>query len=186
MAELTVFRTSNPVALASFESAVEEYKAWSDRIREFARSAHPDAHPMVGTAWGQDRFDGISMVDPIPDGWRVQKQKLGSTYLVPKRSVKAGKEAATRMDELHRAPDVRASLPGMPNVVWMGMGTTSPGVHPDLEQGALYVTWSGDPTGDKANAGFSKTAETVDLNLWERVKLSDYYALKEAKESVDA
>lgn len=181
--EPTVFKTSDPRVLESFTKAKDAHAEWRKAIHEFTKSVHPEAGPMVGTTWGVDNFDGISLVDPIPDGWRVMKQKRGADFLVPKRSVKAGKAAGAQLDALRKAPDVRASLLGMPNLVWHGMGSTSPGVDDRLEDGVLYVTWSTDPI--KADKGFSNTAE-LDLDIWERVKLSEFYALKEAKEQVSA
>lgn len=180
-----IFKTTDPVALLAYEEAITEYQLWTDRILAFAKEVHPDAKPMTSTTWGEHRLGGVSKVDPIPDGWRVDKNKSGyEEYLVPRRSVKEGKAWAKRLDELRQAPNVRSALPGMPTNVFSGLALLNPGI--EERDGTLYVIWSEDPRRDKADTGFSKV-DAVDESIWEHMKLSEWYAMKEAeKESVDA
>jgi hypothetical protein len=175
-----VFRTTHPEVLTAFKQAVDAYDKWGKRIRAFAKEVHPDAKPMVSEAWGDRQLGGISMVEPIPDGWRIDNNKAGyPRYLVPRRSVKAGKEWAKRLDELRNAPSIRSALPGMPSNVVSGISLLNPGL--EERNGVLYATWAEDPRRSKADTGFSKT-DTVEESIWEQVKLSEYYAIKESEE----
>lgn len=170
----TVFRTSDPAVLAAYNDAIAEHKKWGKEIEAFGREVHPDAKPMVGWAWGERRFDGLSVVDPVPHGWRVKSQKRGEDFMVPNKSLKAGKEWAKRMKELYSAPNVRGALPGMPTNVFSGSTLMHPGI--DEKDGVLYAVWSNDPR--NADTGFSKV-EKLDESLWEQMKLSEWYAMQE-------
>lgn len=171
----TVFRSSHPTVLTAYKESIAKYKAWGKQIVAFAREVHPDARPMVGWAWGERRFDGLTIVDPLPDGWRVKSQKNGEDFMVPNKSLKAGKAWAKRMKELYSAPNVREALPGMVTNVFNGHTLMHPGI--EEVDGVLYAVWSHDPR--EADTGFSKE-EKLDETLWEQMKLSEWYAMQEA------
>lgn len=178
--DLVVFKTCNEEVLASFHEAVVQHRAWADAIQTFAKEVHPDAKPMVRREnfGGGDRFDGVSVVDPAPEGWRVKNQRTGAPIMVPRLSTKAGKAWNKRLAEVSRAPDVRASLPGMPDGALTGFSWIAPAI--EESDGYLWVKWSHDPM--DADLGWSSKHKSVDFSIWERVKLSEFYAMTERQE----
>ena len=181
MSELVVYKSAIPIVLRAWEQATSDYTDWSTGIFTFAKDVHPDAKPIVGSAWGDDRLMGLSVVDPLPDGWRVVKSRRGHDFMIPKQNTKVGKTANVMFEAVRKAPQVLSMLPGMPSVVFAKGSSYTPGTL--TMDGVLYVSWGCDP--NDSDLGFSKV-DKVDTDLWERVKLSEYYAAKEANESVPA
>lgn len=180
MSDKIVFRSTDPDVRAAYEAACAEHSEWSRKIHQLAKELlGPDAYPIVQEGWGRKSLSGFGPVpDDVPAGLRIWKPRNSLSHLVPHKSTKIGQEIAERVKELERAPDVRAALPGMPSCALDGLTIMSPGV--DVIDDAIYVYWSNDP--DAADTGWSKSAKKVDPELWQRVKLSEYYAAKEAAE----
>lgn len=182
VSDLVVFRSTDPAVRAAFLDARKRYDDWAVAIAELAREVHPDAKPMVTHSWGMERFGGITKVDPVPDGWRIDQQRAGySPMLVPRRSTKEGKAWLKRIEELRSGPNVRASLLGMPGGGAAGLAYESPGI--EIYDDCLYVIWGHDPADLDMGWNPQEAADEVDPKLWERVKLSQYYADKEAREA---
>lgn len=180
MRDLFVFRSDKQEVLDALHAAKDAYLEWSDRIEAFAAEVHPDSKPMVRrqNRGGGDRFDAVSVREPVPEGWRVKTQREGADLMVPRLSTKAGKAWNERLNEIREAPDIRSSLPGMPSGGLDGLAYVAPGI--EEHDGAVWVIWSCDP--DAMDSGWSRTSKKVDGFIWERVKLSEYYAMKEALE----
>lgn len=147
------------------------YDAWREDLRKvFADHGLEGKNPLMETGLGNPRVTGAERVDPIPAGWKV-KGKTRPDVIVPDKRLKAGREAAEILATLAQ-PDPRADLPGgMPFFCFGGVGLLTCGLR-DMA-GTVWVNWSGE----------AKAFEDVDPEVWERVKLSVYYAALEADEA---
>lgn len=179
MADLAVYRSTHQDVLAIWHSAHEQAKdigrkrrALLDELGFEGRQALIAEHNIIGVEHRQE--DG-----PIPEGWRRDSRTAGA--IVPDRRRAVGKKLGKRLDGL-TMPDLRKIMPGgMPHMVWnLAVNKLHwPGF--EFMGGALYVKWGCDPAQ-------VERAETLDLEVWERVKLSEYYAAveREAEAVADA
>ncbi|MFC9973607.1 hypothetical protein ACFVH6_22200 [Spirillospora sp. NPDC127200] len=169
------YRSTHPDVLAHWENTASAaaQQAWRDRVNAaIADLGFPDRK--FATA---GRFTVIGVEhpedEPIPDGWRRDRDL--PTAIVPARRTKTGKDIGRRLDALHR-PSPRRDLPGgMPEVAFARHSFMRCGV--ELLGGAVYVTWSDEL--DEADA------RHIDPQVWERVRLSQYYAAREAEQDGD-
>lgn len=166
----TVYRTTNPSILARLRATLAAIDEWPPKVEALmedlgvgGRKIWYDA--VTGEVFGVSR-DG----DEIPEHWRYDQRK---NCLVPRRSTKPGRAIAARLGSLRR-PDPRA-LKGMPNRTFAADGSSLLTSGVDEIDGAVYVTW-----------GAAIREREVDLNLWEPVKLSEYYTVLEAQEAAQA
>jgi hypothetical protein len=166
-ASKVVYRTSHPDALAAWHSAAAAREAWADQMKAFL-DEHGFGNRSVyighsGRVLGINHEQG----DDVPDGWRVDSR---TGHLMPRLAKKAGKAIDARLAELHQ-PDPRDAMPGMPKECFVSLALLTCGLA--LIEGALYATWSRPIPEDQ-----------VDLTVWERIKLSEYYAAVEAQQDV--
>jgi len=168
MSTVSVYRSMAPSVLAVWHEAEEQDRIYHERLTSAMAEIDPTGrrNPVV-SRWG---WVGIQRIpdEAIPDGWR-----LHDWYLVPRRSTKAGKRFAKLIDEC-RAPRVRDKLPGMPGMAVIGSHMLQPGVKQHSD-GWVYVTWAADVS-----------AQPIDLEIWEPVRLSAYYALTESEDGGEA
>lgn len=157
--DLTVYRTTNADVL----------KRWHDTnaaVTEWATTLETALEEM-GVGGRMTFYDQISgrvigvaaQAGPTPEGWRRDRSH---DRIVPARSTKPGKAIGARLDGLRR-PEVR-ELPGMPKHARPGLLT----VGLELIGGAVYAEWSRPISEDE-----------VDLTVWERVKLSEFFRVLE-------
>jgi hypothetical protein len=168
-----VYRTTHPDTIATYREACEERASWGDRVVAFAKSVN-GGNAYTTTGFGRERFVGIEVKGDPPEGWRIQTNKHGQQYLVPRRSTKAGKEAAKAFDALQYAPSAKDVLNGMPagflSGAEGGIAFFSPGARIDGD--VLTVLWGAElPKGEAERVG----------PQWERIPLSTYYADVEAR-----
>lgn len=173
MADKTVYRSTHPDVMAAWRTAQEQAIEIGRQRRELLdslgfvgiRALTTDTHIL-----GVEHLAG-----EIPAGWRRDRQT--SMAIVPNRRTKAGAEVGRQLDRL-TMPDPRLILiGGMPHMVWPDdeVRTYWPGRR--LLDGAVWVTWGCDP--EK-----SGRTVTIDPEVWQRMKLSEYYAAVEAAEEV--
>lgn len=163
----TVYRTTNPDALAAWHSGADARDAWADQMEAFL-DEHGFGKRRVyighsGRVFGIESVDG----EDLPDGWRIDSR---TGYLMPRLAKKAGKQIDGRLAELIQ-PDPRNQMPGMPKHSFVSLAMLTCGL--ELIDGALNATWSR-PIPDSV----------VDLAVWEQVKLSDYYRAVEERDEV--
>ncbi|MGC5012572.1 hypothetical protein ACLQ2R_17550 [Streptosporangium sp. DT93] len=170
MSKLTVYRTTNPSILARLHATLTAIDEWQPKVEALmedlgvgGRKIWYDA--VSGQVFGVSHDDG-----DIPEHWRYDQRKH---CLVPRRSTKPGKAIGARLDAMRR-PDPRA-LKGMPSRTFAAAEPALMTCGINEMGGALYVTWGADIH-----------EREVDLNLWERVKLSEYYAVLEAQEASES
>jgi hypothetical protein len=166
-----VYRTTDPDTVAAYRQACEERASWVDRVEAFAKSIN-GGNAYTTTGFGRESFVGIEVKGDPPQGWRIQTNKSGQQYLVPRRSTKAGKEAAQAFDALCHAPSAKDVLNGMPHGFLSGaeggIAFFSPGARIDGD--VLTVVWGAElPKSERVGP------------QWERVPLSAYYAEIEAR-----
>lgn len=86
------------------------------------------------------------------------------------------------------------ALPGMPQHVFTGMSDRRPGVELRAD-GYVYVDWGTSTSHDEvakasfysiSNDGERKESEKLSLDLWERLKASEWFALIEEREAASA
>lgn len=166
-ADLTVYRSTDPEVLRRWHDTKAAVEAWGDKLK----AALHDLGMGDRQVW-YDQISGRLMglargEGETPDGWRIDRR---TGYLVPRLTTKAGKEIGAKLSALRR-PDPR-DLIGMPKHVFVSLSLLTCGLK--LLDGALYVHWSQPIPEDE-----------VDLTLWERVRLSEYYAVVEREEAAE-
>ncbi|MFD9950545.1 hypothetical protein ACFWYW_57545 [Nonomuraea sp. NPDC059023] len=169
MSDKVVYRSTHPDVLAAWGFAARAREEWADQMKAFL-----DEHGLgKRTVWTYNVTGEVFGIedngDDIPDGWRVDSR---TGHLMPKLATKRGKAISARLKELPQ-PDPRASMPGMPAECFVSLARLVCGLA-ELG-GALYATWSREISESE-----------VDASLWERVKLSEYYAAVEAHEAAQA
>ncbi|REF00240.1 hypothetical protein [Thermomonospora umbrina] len=170
-----VYRSTHPDVLAHWDRAgsADAQTAWRARVdqviadlgfpgRRFATSDGLRGVKVTGVEHPKD--------EPVPAGWRRDGSLPGA--ITPDRRRRLGKEVAERLDGL-AAPNPRRDLPGgMPDVAFSSLRLMRPGVARLGD--AVVVTWSAEiDSGD---------AEHIDPAVWERIRLSEYYAAVEAEQ----
>ena len=170
------YRSTHPEVLAHWEKtgSAEAQTAWRDKVKaaitEFGFPS--DLRFVTTSGWADTRVAGIEHPegDEIPAGWK--RLKDFPSAITPDKRRAAGKRAAERLDALP-CPNPRKRLPGgMPAMSFIGHKIAQPGIarHGD----AVYVTWSAELEESEAN--------NLDSAVWERIKLSEYYAAKERQD----
>jgi hypothetical protein len=177
-----VYRTTDPEIKAAWDAFCEAYKRWQAACLSFAAEQGEGREPIIMSGWGDRRLAGLSHKanQLVPDGWRIVPRSWPQ-YIVPLRKTKAGRELSDRMQAL-RLP--AWTPPAMPDSIWTGNSVFHPGM--ETHGGVLYIVWGTDIESSKIEsgaAGFSK--EQFDPARWERVKLSEFYAAREAEEGRD-
>jgi hypothetical protein len=168
-----VYRSNHPDALAHRDMQPKLYEEWRSKVEGVltAFGFPQDSSLMlrgqafVGVVFPQDK--------PLPEGWR--RDRAMPEAIVPARRTTPGRKAAKLLDDLPQ-PDPRDHLPGgMPRKVFAaaGMALMSPGL--DDLGGYVVVTWSDEME--------KPTADRIDPAVWERVKLSEYWAMRETAEA---
>lgn len=161
--DVTVYRTTNPAIV----------KQWHDTnaaVTEWAKTLEAALEEM-GVGGRMAFYDSVSgrvigvaaKGGAIPEGWRRDRSH---DRIVPARSTKPGKAIGAKLDALRR-PEVR-NLPGMPKHAMPGLCLLTIGLR--FMDGAVYAKWSRPIPEDE-----------VDLSIWQRVKLSVYYAVLETE-----
>lgn len=182
MADPVVYRSTNAAVLAHWEAATgaEAQQAWRDRVdAALAELGFAGRRAIVATYLSGTEVTGVEhpASEPIPLGWRPYPG-VGATArsaIRPKRSTKDGKAAAETLAALTR-PNPRAGMPGgMPHVASSAVGMAFMRAAMQLMDGALYVRWPEEPA--------DVDLRRIDTKVWERVRLSEYYA---AREKADA
>jgi hypothetical protein len=164
--DLTVYRTRRPEIVAIWDAAMEARKEWAEKVKAFQaehglRGREVYCYEPAGHIAGFSE-DGS---EP-PAGWRVDQRRH---ILVPRLSTRPGKAIGEQLGTL-KQPDPRNNLPGMPAECFAGLRLLTCGLALRENGSALYVTWSA-PIDEKR----------VDLDVWEQVKLSEYYAVLEVE-----
>lgn len=167
--DLVVYRTTSPDALAAWHSAVAARETWCEQMKTFLAEHNLGERTVyvshTGRVLGVERFDD----EDAPEGWRIDSR---TGYLMPRLATRTGKQVDARLTALIQ-PDPRDAVPGMPKTLFVSLAMLTCGLA--LMDGTLYATWSR-PIPD----------EQVDLTAWERVKLSEYYAVVEAFDAAQA
>lgn len=176
--EQFVYRTTKPEVVALEASWREAQDAYEKASRAFKRK-HPikgaggKLLPLLETRGHGRRVVGYQFFgNNAPEGWRIDRK---NDTLTPKRSNKIGKTIAADMDKCSMR-DLRQDLHDFGMVTWTmgevgygsGIAMLSPGVA--FMEGACWVSWSKELKPGKGG---------YDPDIWEPVKLSEFYAAKE-------
>lgn len=163
--DLTVYRSTAATAIIAWHTAASAREKWAKDMQAFLEE-HDLSDRNVYISHG-GRPLGVTHKEggEVPDGWRVDTR---TGHLMPKLRTKAGKQIEARLGEL-RQPDPRQGMPGMPMECFVGLALLTCGMQ--LIEDVLYVTWS-----------LPIPEDLVNLTIWERVKLSAYYAVLEAQQ----
>jgi hypothetical protein len=161
----TIYRSSHPDVLAAWDKARDDEDAYNQRLATQMKAWGFD-HTKIyvsSSAWGAPRLMAIVHHGELPTGWRNEGGR-DSGRIVPYRK---NKELAAQFDALVIMPSVRKALrsEGMPDHAFRSLSVTAPGI--SRRDDTVWVHWRDvepEGVGDK----------------WERVKLSDFYAMVEA------
>lgn len=163
----TIYRTTDPRMTslwAKWNAEKDEYVTQRDAF--LAEYAPEGCALMLSSGFGGARPLGVSVEgwsEKVPDGWRLDRKHW---VLVPFKKTAQGKRIAVALATLKRR-DQRADLVGMPSFLMDGFAWHQPGI--EIHDDAMFVIWSdGGPPADE-----------IDSTVWERVRLSEWYALIE-------
>lgn len=163
MPEVIAYRSDHPDVLAAVTIHAAQGAEFGETITALAHDiGGPDCQPLIrqdSLAVGLSAF--TRPPGTLPDGMRVDA--LG--HLVPNKRTAAGKAIARRMEDTKQVPHLATLLPGMPAISTSRGWFATPGHVATTTE--VWVTWSHEPDG-------------VDPEVWERAKLSAYYAAQEA------
>jgi hypothetical protein len=172
MAVEVAYRSDAPAVLEAMESWQADMQARHERVKEFDERHNPDGKLTLRIwRWPSYRiayFEG----DDAPEGWRRNKRGR----IVPDKRTRAGKQIAAEIEAIHKSPlgTLAGRLPGMPEHTISGDRWLSPGIF--LHDGAVYVHWEARPVSNARTSEFDE----VDTAIWSELKLSEFYAAKEA------
>lgn len=172
MTVAVAFKTKQPALIADYFAAREATVAeWHTKVDAFKASVGD--LEVVGIRF----FDGGFSVsgfraakygDELPAGWRFDGAKKD---VVPAKRTPEGKEAAKSLDGLRLAGN---SYPGAPDIMFADGFSLFPRVEQVGDD--FYLTLSKAPLAERGNS--------LDPDIWEPVKLSEYHAALEAAELV--
>jgi hypothetical protein len=168
-----VYRSTHPDVFAHWEAtaSADAQQAWRDRVNAVLADLGFPGRRFATKA--ETRVIGVEHPtnEDIPEGWRRDRDLPSA--IVPNRRTAAGKKIGKRLDELNR-PDPRNNLPGgMPGDAFNSHTLMFPGIA--KHAGAVYVIWS--------DAIDDTNRVDIDSSVWERIRLSEYYAVLEAEEA---
>lgn len=172
-------RTTAYVLKAKDAATVKEWRtersegidAFNSRLKTLAATLGVDGTDKLicRQSWKELYVEGYEQDDPkavLPDGWR--RERSNPRHVVPALRSKQGKANAQMLaDHAYRI----TPPPGLPDIEW---GTDRMGTYGIEEyDGVVFAT-----------LGFTPSHETnIDWDLWEKAKLSEYHAAKEAHEA---
>lgn len=186
MSDPFVYRSHAPEVIGAWQDAeatLQQYVKDTERVLEEmglgGYKVYRDTHH-----WHPWRFSGLAIPQDEfpPEGWRMNGKY--DAFAVPDKRTKAGKQAAAAIAAVKHPGAAMAKVPGMPQDVCYPGGFTSPAVALLELDTALYVAWRIDPAGCRES--FSSKSADIDMALWERAPLSQYYAAREAYELTKA
>jgi len=163
--DLTVYRTTAATAIIAWHTAVAAREAWSTDMQAFLEEHGLGDRSVYISHGGRPLGVTHNEGQDVLEGWRVDSR---TGYLMPRLKTKAGKQIDARLTEL-RQPDPRDSMPGMPRECFVSLALLTCGLQ--IIGDVLYATWSR-PIPE----------ELVNLTIWEKVKLSEYYRVLEAEQ----
>lgn len=173
MTVAAAFKTIQPDLIAGYlAERTTITAAWREKVDAFKESI--GGRELFGTAffdggWAIAGFHTNNSFEDIPAGWRRE----GRLNAVPAKRTPEGKEIAATLAGL-RLPG--NTYPGAPNMMF----SEGHSLYPRVSQigDTYYLTVSKTPRDEKAN--------TLDPEIWEPVKLSEYHAALESGEPVGA
>lgn len=182
------YRSSHPVVLAAWDAYGADFRRFADEVAALTAELWPDevggqkVDPIESRSIfspGQRRLVGWSWPYGVaaPEGWRTVSGPDFVRTIMPKKSTKLGKAVAARMAAV--APIKSMDLPGMPLVLLLLPSTYSAGV--ERHGDTIYVAWGVDPEQHEPRA--TPGGKAIDLDIWERIKVSEYFAAREADEA---
>lgn len=192
MTYAAVYRSTAPAVLERLARFDRERRAWSDAVEALWREAGFPEGTVAwitrgGVAWG-DRLSGLQLPEgaTAPKGWVAAKDRDG--HYLPNRGSKVGRAAGDLVKQLGTAPSIGSVLTdcGMPRLIMSGLSMRQPALNSEGEPPtALWVGWSIDPEAvalhARANGGEPRRENgDIDMAHWDRVPLSEFYALIEA------
>lgn len=180
----TVYRSTHPDIIALVESWPQLYSEWDERCKAALTKWGFEGHNTWTT---QSGFSGVRMagIDPgnmkrAPIGWHKEPRQ---DYYVPssKPNTKAQHALREEFRELQNMPDVRKLFAdSMPVFLFAGLGVVR--YASTYRDGVVWIRWPDcDPERTAASEeGCRGMDGTVNRDLWERVPLSEFYAMVEA------
>lgn len=171
---LVAFKATDPAVLEIWNIWSVEMTAQRERLSAFRKEIDPDGlldlrvRNQSTIAWTPFTCKPDTKDFTAPAGWSWRHSK-DYDYMAPKRNTKIGAEWQKRIDEVNAQAPKSLSFPGMPATVWAHreQGTYILSFGSFEYEGAVYVYWTALPEG-------------VDRTIWTELKLSAFYAVKEA------
>lgn len=161
----TVYKSTHQAVLDYWDHIHDEQTAYPKRVREYAEQHGMGPH-IYYLGSRVRAFEWTGSLDDIPNGWRHATQESTSTVTLirPNLRSKLGKKIDQELADLGKIPST-SGCPGLPHTVFYRTdGGTSYFESPRLKK-----------IGDTIYARFRAAAVEADTELWEQIKLSEYY-----------
>jgi hypothetical protein len=182
MADPFVYVSRQPEVVGAWLAGEEALRAYVKQTRAVLNERGLGEYKVwrSTSGWRPWEFRGLDVPQDefAPEGWRLNKSR---EFAVPDKRTKAGKQIAAALAAVKHPGNPGDDLPGMPADVLVGGGFQTPAIRLLEDRTALYVAWRTDPAGCRES--FRSRSVAIDRDLWERAKLSDYYAAVEAYEA---
>lgn len=180
---MLVYRTADKSQNEAFDAFLAQAEIRRKALEKIAFEV--TGEPTV-YSWRPNWFAGIGATEGgAPKGWRPQDAN-GLTVLVPDRRTKIGREAAERIEEIDKAARRGPAIAGVPGLVIHLNVAHEPQFFrwQHCDDARLYVVINCAHSGAEEQG--THIPDQVDTAIWEPVKLSEFYALKETEEAGDA
>lgn len=172
MSVTTVFKSQHPSVFEAIDRCKVAVAKFSEAVGDFHQELFGSRAFTIATQGG--RIIGfVGVKKTLPDGWHLHPKDKSIAY--PRKSSSAGKKSAKRFEAIGKEPTIRDFLPGMPHIYLAsgavrGFNLFEPGFLWTPE--VAWVWW-----------GCELPDSEVDLSIWTRAKLSEFYAAKESLEA---
>lgn len=193
MSGQSAYRSEHPDVLAEWDRIVNS--TWSKDVCAWSETVGFDGKQYVTGASGRVTGFPAPESGEIPVGWREIDHR-GVRFCAPDKRRKAGKDAAARLVEFGERPTA-SDLPGMPDEIWVSSGRSdfTHRVHhvaaAFVHNGAVWIRWDVDAdrveaTGNGDGFLISFARRRYDPAMWEKAKLSEFFAAQEAHDAEKA
>jgi hypothetical protein len=179
------YSSNHPDVLAAYDQAVADREAIAAARRAYEAGVGGRRLIVQERGLGHNVVKGVESLDGDPTSFDGFRRYASNWYHSPDRT-KAGKLRKAELDAL-KMPEL--VLPGLPSMVMTDHRVLSPGLF--CHERTLWASWSCAPEHLEDPQVTRHESDRMDLTLWTRRRLSEFYAAQEAhqdqaKGTVDA
>lgn len=182
--DFAIYRSSNHDVLAAWINYNEEYErwrlAWLEQVEAWGFDKEKNKPYVTNSAWGSATLIGVSWRPekyngPLPTYWKRPSEYKTSNVIEPYWSKPKGDpQIQAEFKKLRTIPDIRRDLValGMPHHMFLGLSVTTYALIAktsdcEFADPEIWVKWRG-------------TDPLASDQWWDKVKLTEYYAMVES------